>query len=260
MSSAATPARTRRCVAAIWEYPLIGSINFATIMGTIENGLQAVKSRVAAALARARRGDREIVLVAVSKGQTAAAIRAAYAAGQRDFGENYAQEALAKMGELADLGITWHFIGPLQSNKTRPIAERFDWVHSVDRLKVAERLSAQRGPRQPPLEVCLQVNVSGEATKSGCRPEDAPALAGALARLPRLRLRGLMAVPEPGPDQALQRARFRAVREIFDALNARGAGLDTLSLGMSADLEAAIESGSTMVRVGTAIFGERRSA
>jgi len=230
------------------------------IMATIENGLQAVKSRVAAALAEAGRAEREIVLVAVSKGQTAAAMRAAFAAGQRDFGENYVQEALAKMDELADLRITWHFIGPIQSNKTRAVAERFDWVHSVDRLKIAERLSAQRGPQQAPLEVCIQVNVSGEASKSGCRPEDAAALADAVARLPRLRLRGLMAVPEPGPDRALQRERFRTVRGIFDALNVRGLGLDTLSMGMSADLEAAIEAGSTMVRVGTAIFGERRPA
>ena len=208
-------------------------------------GLQAVKSRVAAALARARGAEREIVLVAVSKGQPAAAVREAYAAGQRDFGENYVQEALTKMSELADLQITWHFIGPIQSNKTR---------------SVAERLSAQRAAEPPPLNICLQVNVSGEASKSGCLPAEAAELALAMARLPRLRLRGLMAVPEPDPDHARQRARFTAVREIFDALNARGLRLDTLSLGMSADLEAAVECGSTMVRIGTAIFGERRTA
>jgi len=228
-------------------------------MGTIENGLQAVKSRVAAALAAAGRGDREIVLVAVSKGHSAAAIRAAYMAGQRDFGENYAQEAAAKMDQLADLAITWHFIGPIQSNKTRTIAERFAWVQSIDRVKIAERLSAQRPAQVTALDVCVEVNVSGEASKSGCPPAEAPALAAAVARLPRLRLRGLMAVPEPTPDEAQQRARFAAMRGLFDTLNAGGLGLDTLSLGMSADLEAAVAAGSTMVRVGTAIFGERRT-
>jgi hypothetical protein len=229
-------------------------------MDTIEKRLQAVKSRIAAACAAAGRDPRDIVLVAVSKTFPPAAVRAAHAAGQRDFGENHAQEALAKVDALADLALVWHFIGPLQSNKTRQVAERFAWVHSIDRLKIAERLSAQRLEALPPLQVCIQVNVSGEATKSGVAPEEAPALARAVAALPRLRLRGLMAIPEPTDDSALQRRRFESLCTLQEQLVAAGLPLDTLSMGMSDDLEAAIAAGATMVRVGTAIFGARPRA
>ncbi|MCP1641658.1 pyridoxal phosphate enzyme (YggS family) [Pseudomonas citronellolis] len=190
----------------------------------------------------------------MSKTKPAADIREAHAAGLDDFGENYLQEALGKQVELADLALTWHFIGPIQSNKTRPIAEHFHWVHSVDRLKVAERLSAQRPADLPPLNVCLQVNVSGEDSKSGCAPEELPALARAVAALPNLKLRGLMAIPEPTEDIAAQRAAFARLRELLTALNL---GLDTLSMGMSHDLEAAIAEGATWVRIGTALFGAR---
>jgi pyridoxal phosphate enzyme (YggS family) len=230
-----------------------------TIMDTIENRLQAVKSRIADAAQRAARDPRDIVLVAVSKSFPAAAVAAACVAGQRDFGENHVPEALAKLAALGERGLVWHFIGPLQSNKTRPVAERFDWVHSVDRLKIAERLAAQRPEGRPPLQVCGQVNVSGEASKSGVTPAEAPALAHAVARLPRLRLRGLMTIPEPTSDTALQRRRFEALRALKEQLGHEGLALDTLSMGMSDDLEAAIAAGATMVRVGTAIFGPRRS-
>jgi pyridoxal phosphate enzyme (YggS family) len=229
-------------------------------MDTIEKRLQAVKSRIAAACAAAGRDPRDIVLVAVSKTFPPAAVRAAHAAGQRDFGENHAQEAAAKVDALADLALVWHFIGPLQSNKTRPVAERFAWVHSIDRLKIAERLSAQRPETLPPLQACIQVNVSGEATKSGVAPEEAPALARAVADLPRLRLRGLMAIPEPTDDPALQRRRFESLRTLKERLVAAGLPLDTLSMGMSDDLEAAVAAGATMLRVGTAIFGARPRA
>jgi pyridoxal phosphate enzyme (YggS family) len=229
-------------------------------MDTIEKRLQAVKSRISTACAAAGRDPRDIVLVAVSKTFPPADVRAARAAGQRDFGENQAQEALAKIRALADLDLAWHFIGPVQSNKTRPIAERFAWVHSIDRLRIAERFSAQRPEGIPPLQVCIQVNVSGEATKSGVAPGDAAALARAIAALPRLRLRGLMAIPELTADVALQRRRFEALRELKDRLVADGLALDTLSMGMSDDLEAAIAAGATMVRVGSAIFGARSRA
>jgi pyridoxal phosphate enzyme (YggS family) len=233
-------------------------------MGTIGIALQGVNRRIAAACIAAGRDVHGVTLLAVSKTLGADAVREAWAAGQRAFGENYVQEALAKIESLADLrpGIEWHLIGPLQSNKTRPVAEQFDWVHSVDRLKIAERLAAQRPPGLPPLQVCLQVNVSGEATKSGLAPHDVPALALAVARLPRERLvlRGLMAIPEPAGDLAAQRAPHRALRELMAALNEQGLGLDTLSMGMSGDLEAAVAEGSTMVRVGTAIFGARGAA
>ncbi len=228
-------------------------------MGTIENRLQAVKSRIAAACRSAARDPRDIVLVAVSKSFPAADIEAAHAAGQRDFGENHLQEALAKLAALGGRDLVWHFIGPLQSNKTRPVAERFDWVHSIDRLKAAERLAAQRPERRPPLQVCVQVNVSGEASKSGVAPGEAPALAHAVARLPRLRLRGLMTIPEPTSDTALQRQRFETLGALKERLVREGLALDTLSMGMSDDLEAAIAAGATMVRVGTAIFGPRQS-
>lgn len=233
-------------------------------MGTIGIALQGVNRRIAAACIAAGRDVHGVTLLAVSKTLGADAVREAWAAGQRAFGENYVQEALAKIESLADLrpGIEWHLIGPLQSNKTKPVAEQFDWVHSVDRLKIAERLAAQRPPGLPPLQVCLQVNVSGEATKSGLAPHDVPALALAVAGLPRERLvlRGLMAIPEPAGDLAAQRAPHRALRELMAALNEQGLGLDTLSMGMSGDLEAAVAEGSTMVRVGTAIFGARGAA
>ena len=198
-------------------------------------------------------------LLAVSKTCPGVSVREAHAAGQRDFGENYVQEALAKIDELADLraDLRWHLIGPLQSNKAREVAARFDWVHAVDRLKLAQRLSDLRPAGLAPLQVCLQVNISGEDSKSGVAPAEALALARAVAALPRLKLRGLMAIPEPAGDLASQRAPHRALRELFEAMNAEGLGLDTLSIGMSADLEAAIAEGATWVRIGTAIFGSR---
>ena len=230
-------------------------------MATIASRLQEVRQRIARACAAAGRGVDSVTLLAVSKSCEPERVREAHAAGQRRFGENYVQEALAKMDALADLraGIEWHLIGPLQSNKTRAAAERFDWVHSVDRYKLAERLSAQRPPGLAPLQVCLQVNISGEASKSGLAPADVSALARAVARLPRLALRGLMAIPEPGGDISAMRRPHRALRELLAALQREPglAGLDTLSMGMSADLEAAIAEGATLVRVGTAIFGER---
>ncbi len=226
-------------------------------MTTISANLQAVRARIAAACAAAGRDPVEVRLLAVSKTWSAAAVRAAAGCGQRAFGESYVQEAVAKMAELADLGLEWHFIGPLQSNKTRAVAAAFAWVHSIERLKIAERLSAQRPAGLPPLQVCIEVNVSGEASKSGCAPADAPALAAAVAKLPNLRLRGLMAIPEPTEDNRLLRSRFAALRNLRDALNAGGLALDTLSMGMSHDLEAAVAEGANIVRVGTAIFGRR---
>jgi pyridoxal phosphate enzyme (YggS family) len=200
-----------------------------------------------------------VTLLAVGKTFEAAALREAHAAGQRAFGENYVQEALAKMAALADLRprIEWHLIGPLQANKTRDVAAAFDWVHGIDRLRIAERLAAQRPAGLAPLQVCLQVNISGEASKSGLRPEDVAPVARAVAALPRLTLRGLMAIPEPALDFEAQRRPHRALHELLDVLRADGLALDTLSIGMSADLEAAIAEGATIVRVGTAIFGAR---
>ena len=227
------------------------------IMGTIKSAIQAVTERIRQATLAAGRQPGEVQLLAVSKTFPADCVRQAYAAGQLAFGENYVQESIDKIAQLADLPLQWHFIGPLQSNKTRLVANRFAWVHSIDRLKIAERLAEQRDVHLPPLDVCIQVNVSGEASKSGVAPADLPELARAVASLPRLRLRGLMAIPEPTPDVALQRARFASLRMLRDELNAAGLGLDTLSMGMSDDLEAAIAEGSTMVRVGTAIFGSR---
>jgi len=234
-------------------------------MTTISANLQAVKRRIIWACSIAGRDPASVTLLAVSKTFPAAALREAHAAGQRSFGENYVQEALAKQAELADLDLEWHFIGPLQSNKTKPVAEHFAWVHSVERLKIAERLSAQRPAGLPPLNVCVQVNVSGEASKSGCVPAEAPALCHAVAQLPNLRLRGLMAIPEPGKgsaseNSALAGRQFGVLRELRDRLNAAGLALDTLSMGMSHDLEDAIMAGATLVRVGTAIFGERHYA
>ena len=203
-----------------------------------------------------------VTLLAVTKTVRADAVRAAVAAGEHRFGENYVQEGVEKIALLADLRsrIEWHLIGPLQSNKTRVVAEAFDWVHSVDRLKTAQRLSAQRPAHLPPLQVCLQVNISGEASKSGLATTEVAEVARAVAALPQVRLRGLMAIPEAADGFEAQRVPHRALRELFDALNAQGLSLDTLSIGMSADLEAAIAEGATLVRVGSAIFGERRAA
>jgi len=230
-------------------------------MESIGTRLQAVRGRIAEACREAGRDANSVTLLAVSKTFGPEAVRAACAAGQRAFGENYVQEALAKMEALADLRAQteWHFIGPLQSNKTRPVAESFDWVHSVDRLRIAQRLAEQRPAWLPPLNLCLQVNVSGEASKSGVALAELPALAEAVAALPaaRVRLAGLMSIPEPSADAAAQRAAHRRLRELRDDLRSRGLVLDTLSMGMSGDLEAAIAEGSTLVRVGTAIFGAR---
>ncbi len=199
------------------------------------------------------------MLLAVSKAHPTEAVRAAYAAGQQAFGENYLQEALAKQQELADLTIAWHFIGPLQSNKTQAIAQHFSWVHSVDRLKIAERLNAARPADLPRLQVCLQVNVSGETSKGGVAATEAFALAQAIAKLPRLQLRGLMAIPAPTNSIAKQRQQFRMVRELQEAMQAQGLTLDTLSMGMSDDFPAAIAEGATIIRVGSAIFGARQN-
>jgi pyridoxal phosphate enzyme (YggS family) len=223
-------------------------------MSTIADNVLRVSARIAAATQAAQRDETSVGLLAVSKTKPAAAMRDAFAAGIRDFGENYLQEALAKQDELRDLPLVWHFIGPIQSNKTRAIAEHFDWVHSVDRLKIAQRLDEQRPAEAPPLNVCIQVNVSGEASKSGCAPEELAALARAIHSLPRLKLRGLMAIPEPSDDRAAQDAAFASVQRLQAEL---GLPLDTLSMGMSHDLEAAIAHGATWVRVGTALFGAR---
>ena len=223
-------------------------------MSTIAGNIAQVEARIRAAALAVHRDVTSIHLLAVSKTKPAAALREAHAAGVRDFGENYLQEARAKQIELADLPLCWHFIGPIQSNKTRDIAEHFAWVHSVDRLKIAQRLSEQRPADLPPLNICIQVNVSGEASKSGCTPADLPALAAAISALPRLKLRGLMAIPEPTEDRAEQDAAFAQVRSLQERLNM---GLDTLSMGMSHDLESAIAQGATWVRVGTALFGAR---
>jgi pyridoxal phosphate enzyme (YggS family) len=225
----------------------------------IADKLAQVNERIASACTAAGRDVQSVTLLAVSKTFGATAVAAAHAVGQRRFGENYVQEAIDKIEALASLDPRpeWHLIGPLQANKTRVVAERFDWVQTIDRLKIAERLSAQRPAALAPLSVCVQVNISGEATKAGASPDDVAALARAVASLPRLRLRGLMAVPEPAGDFEAQRRPHRRLRELFDALRGDGLALDTLSMGMSADLEAAIAEGATLVRVGSAIFGER---
>ncbi|URI10110.1 YggS family pyridoxal phosphate-dependent enzyme [Aquincola tertiaricarbonis] len=232
-------------------------------MVSIPTRLEQTRARIAAACQTAQRPAGSVQLLAVSKTFGADAVQQAYDAGQRAFGENYIQEALAKIEALAALRtqLQWHLIGPIQSNKSRPVAENFDWVHSVDRLKIAQRLSDQRPPQLPPLQVCLQVNISGEASKSGLQPAEVLEVARQVAALPRLVLRGLMAIPEPAADEAAQRAPHRALRELLarlrTELGAQAAQLDTLSMGMSADLEAAIAEGATIVRVGTAIFGSR---
>ena len=230
----------------------------------IADKLAQVHSRIASACAAAGRPVQSVTLLAVSKTFGVEAIAEAHAAGQRRFGENYVQEAIEKVAALGGLSppAEWHLIGPLQSNKTRMVAATFDWVHSVDRLKIAERLSTQRPDGSAPLSVCLQVNVSGEPSKSGLAPDEVGAVAHAVATLPRLRLRGLMAIPEPvaGADLAAQRRPFRALRSLFDRLVGEGLALDTISAGMSDDLEAAILEGATMVRIGSAIFGRRLPA
>jgi pyridoxal phosphate enzyme (YggS family) len=226
---------------------------------TVQANLQAVHERIAMAARAAGRDPGSIALLAVSKTFPPEAIVAAHAGGQRAFGENYVQEALDKIQGLAErlTGLEWHFIGPIQSNKTRALAEHFDWVQSVDRLKIAQRLSEQRPADTLPLNVLLQVNISGEASKSGVAPGEVEGLAREVAQLPRLRLRGLMAIPEPDADPERQRGPLAALRALYERLRAEGLALDTLSMGMSADLEAAVLEGSTMVRIGTAIFGER---
>jgi pyridoxal phosphate enzyme (YggS family) len=227
-------------------------------MSLPEKGWQAAKARIAAAERAAGRASNTVTLLAVSKAFPADAVREVYALGQRAFGENYVQEAIAKQAALGELpGIEWRLIGPLQSNKAKLAAEAFDWVESVDRLKVAERLAAARPADRGPLNVLVQVNASGEASKSGAAPAEAGALARDVSRLPGLTLRGIMGIPEPTPDPGRQRDQFRALRACFDACKAAGLPVDTLSMGMSADLEAAIAEGATEVRIGTAIFGAR---
>lgn len=228
-------------------------------MATIANNLQLVRNRISQACLKVHREIGSVTLLAVSKTFPAEHVREAFNAGQKLFGENYVQEALDKIEALSDIraDLTWHLIGPLQSNKTRPVAEAFDWVHTVDRLKIAQRLSEQRPAHLPPLQVCVQVNTSGEDSKSGCAPEESLALAQAVAQLPRLKLRGIMALPAPSPDPAVQHAALKQVRTLFEAWRAAGLDIDTLSMGMSNDLEAAVEEGATMVRIGTAIFGHR---
>ncbi|HJW12337.1 MAG TPA: YggS family pyridoxal phosphate-dependent enzyme [Albitalea sp.] len=229
-------------------------------MATIEANIQQVRARIAAACAAAQRPVQSVTLLAVSKTFGPDTVREAVAAGERCFGENYVNEAVEKIAALADLRreLEWHLIGPLQSNKTRLVAEQFDWVHSVDRLKIAQRLSEQRPAHLPPLQLCLQVNISGEASKSGLAVDEVAAVAHAVAALPRLRLRGLMAIPEPASDSVAQRRPHAALRALLVELQRSGLALDTLSMGMSADLEAAIAEGATIVRVGAAIFGARQ--
>jgi pyridoxal phosphate enzyme (YggS family) len=222
--------------------------------------VRIVRNRIESAIRAASRNVDSVTLLAVSKGQPANSIRAVAEAGVRDIGESYVQEALEKIEQLRDLAVTWHFIGRLQANKTRLIASNFDWVHGVERLKIAERLSEQRPFHAPPLNVCLQVNIAGEGSKGGVTPAELPALAAAVAVLPRLKLRGLMCIPPDEEDPTRQRMWFAAMRRALEELNAAGAGLDTLSMGMSGDFEAAILEGATVVRIGTALFGARPSA
>jgi hypothetical protein len=226
-------------------------------MDIVKSTLQAVQERIALAAKNAGRDANEISLLAVSKLQSTASIRALAEQGQRAFGESYVQEGVAKVQDLRDLVLDWHFIGPIQRNKTAQIAAHFNWVHSVDRMLVAQRLSNERASHATPLNFCLQVNVSGEESKSGVSLAEVPALARVVQNLPNLRLRGLMAIPRAEVDQNKQRAQFAMVRVCFEELNDMGLQLDTLSMGMSGDLEAAIAEGATIVRVGTALFGKR---
>ena len=236
-------------------------------MTLIQDRLQAVQNDIQQAMTIRDRavGDNEhivnktgeVTLLAVSKAQPAGKLREAFVAGQKQFGENYLQEALNKQAELSDLPIEWHFIGPIQSNKTQPIAQHFSWVHGVDRLKIAQRLNDARPAELAPLQICLQVNTSGEASKSGITPDELQTLAAAIKDMPRLQLRGLMTIPEPTEDENLQRHRFQQMRALLEDLNKNGAGLDTLSMGMSNDYALAVQEGATIVRVGSAIFGAR---
>ncbi len=223
----------------------------------IADNLQRIHDRITQTCDKAGRSPDSVALLAVSKTFGAEAVAQAHAAGQTAFGENYIQEAVEKITALAHLPLQWHCIGPIQSNKTRLVAEHFDWVQTIDRLKIAQRLSEQRTPHLAPLQVCIQVNMDGGPTKSGVAPEDALALARAVSELPRMHVRGIMCIPEPAPDFVAACAVFARARALFDQMNSAGMGLDTLSMGMSNDLEAAITSGSTLVRVGSAIFGER---
>lgn len=226
-------------------------------MSRIAEKLCIVREQINSAAVNNHRNPEEITLLAVSKTRPSEDLRAAYAEGQRDFGENYLQESLDKIAELNDLEICWHFIGPLQSNKTRAVAENFDWMHTVDRLKIAKRLSEQRPATLPPLNICLQVNISEEASKSGCTPADLPELAAAVAQLPGIQLRGLMAIPKATDNPDEQHQAFQAMKKLQQQLQPLHPQLDTLSMGMSGDMDAAIAEGSTMVRIGTAIFGAR---
>lgn len=226
-------------------------------MSSIAQSLEEIRNRITILEERYGRAPGSVRLLAVSKTKPPEAVLEAYRAGQRDFGENQLQDALPKLDALAGRDVIWHFVGPVQSNKTRPVSARFDWVHSVDRAKIARRLSEQRPHDLPPLEVCVQVNVSGEPSKSGVAPAEAPALAELVAGLPRLELRGLMTLPRLCHDFEEQRRPFRALRELLEELRRRGLELDTLSMGMTSDMEAAIAEGATIVRIGTAIFGAR---
>ena len=226
-------------------------------MHDIGAALNALRARIGEIERRYRREPGSVTLLAVSKTKPAQAIRSAVAAGQGAFGENHLQDAMTKVDALGGQGVSWHFIGAVQSNKTRPIAEHFDWVHSIERARIATRLSAQRPTGRGPLDVCIEVDVSGEDTKSGVPPSEVEPLARLIRELPGLRLRGLMAIPRPAEDFEAQRIPFRQLREILDDLNAKGFGLDTLSMGMTGDLEAAVAEGATIVRIGTAIFGPR---
>ncbi|MBP0600852.1 YggS family pyridoxal phosphate-dependent enzyme [Herbaspirillum sp. LeCh32-8] len=233
-------------------------------MSSIAKNLQQVQHQIAVSAERAQRAPSSVQLLAVSKTFGPEAVAQAVAAGQLAFGENYLQEALDKIAAMQALApgarLQWHFIGPIQSNKTRPIAEHFDWVHSVDRVKIARRLAEQRPAELGPLNICLQVNISGEDSKSGLAPQDLTQAAAEVAQLPKLRLRGLMAIPEPTDDAVRQRAAFAAVHALYASLRAVGLPLDTLSMGMSSDLEAAVAEGATIVRIGSAIFGARNYA
>jgi len=229
-------------------------------MSSIAQSLEEIRNRVTVLEGRYGRSPGEVSVLAVSKTKPPEAVRAAAEVGQRDFGENHLQDALTKLDGLEDLDLVWHFIGPVQSNKTRVVAARFDWVHSIDRAKIARRLNEQRPEDLPPLEVCLQVNVSGEASKSGVEPDKVEELAGVVSEMPRLRLRGLMTLPHPCEDLEEQRRPFATLRGIKESLNAGGLALDTLSMGMTNDMEAAIAEGATIIRIGTAIFGARDKA
>jgi pyridoxal phosphate enzyme (YggS family) len=241
----------------VWRFLQPDEYADKEIMTTIASNLQAVNAAIAEAALLSGRTVNEISLLAVSKTFPAEALRMAFAAGQVRFAENYLQEALTKISSLQDLPIEWHFIGPIQGNKTRSIAEHFAWVHSVDRLKIAERLSAQRPAHLPPLQLCVQVNVSNEASKGGVSPDELNALVQGIIALPNLKLRGLMAIPAPSDEIAAQRAAFASVKYLFNQLNNQGDSLDTLSMGMSQDFASAIAEGATMVRIGSAIFGNR---